>query len=195
MSESKKYLKPDLLARIATLGLQAEKIVEGAISGKHSSPFHGVSAEFADYQEYKPGDDLKRLDWRVFARSDRVVIKRFEDETNLKATILLDASASMGYGGKQGPTKYDTAAILTASLATLLLRQQDAVGLNLFDEKSRVYLPPSSRRVQLNDILNALVNSRPDRTSEFGDGIWDVAEKMTRRGLVILVSDLFVDLD
>src|ERR1044071_6458711 len=122
------YLDPSILARIIPLGLRAQRVVEGTISGLHRSPLHGLSVEFADYREYTPGDDLKRLDWRAYARTNRHFIKQYEEESNLRATIILDASASMKYGGRSAAmTKYDYAATLAASLAHLLIRQRDAV--------------------------------------------------------------------
>ena len=127
MAESSAYLKPEILARITRLGLRAQRVVEGTISGLHRSPLHGVSVEFADYREYAPGDDLKRLDWRAYARSNRYYIKRYEEESNLRATLLVDASASMKYG--RGPmNKFNYAATLAASLAALCVKQRDAVG-------------------------------------------------------------------
>src|SRR5215470_9133134 len=128
MPESSAYLKPEILARIVKLGLRAQRVVEGTISGLHRSPLHGVSVEFADYREYAPGDDLKRLDWRAYARSDRFVVKRYEEESNLRCTVLLDASKSMQYG--RGPmNKYAYAATVAASIAALLVRQRDSVAL------------------------------------------------------------------
>src|SRR5207253_4691854 len=149
MSESATYLKPEVLARIVPLGLRAQRVVEGAMSGLHRSPLHGMSVEFADYREYTPGDDLKRLDWRAFARSNRYYIKRYEEETNFRATLLLDASASMRYGraaarGEGGFTKFDYAATLAASLAVLCVKQRDAIGLALFDNAERAWLRPSA---------------------------------------------------
>src|SRR3954470_22801192 len=119
------YLVPEILAHIARLGLRAQRVVEGSISGLHRSPLHGASVEFADYREYAPGDDLKRLDWRAYARSNRYFIKRYEEESNLRATVLLDASASMRYG-RGAMTKFDYAATLAASLAWLCIKQRDA---------------------------------------------------------------------
>src|SRR6187455_1574908 len=131
MPERNRYLDPDVLSRVHSLGLRAQRVVEGTISGLHRSPLHGVSVEFADYREYAPGDDLKRLDWRAYARSNRYYIKRYEEETNFRATLLVDASASMKYGrkaamGKGGMTKFDYAATLAASLAVMCIKQRDA---------------------------------------------------------------------
>src|SRR3982750_1719064 len=123
------YLVPEILARIARLGLRAQRVVEGSISGLHRSPLHGLSVEFADYREYAPGDDLKRLDWRAYARSNRYYVKRFEEESNLRCTILLDASASMRYGSRgSAMTKFQYSATLAASLSALLIKQRDACG-------------------------------------------------------------------
>src|ERR1700744_459991 len=148
MSESTTYLRPEILSRIVPLGLRAQRVVEGAISGLHRSPLHGLSVEFADYREYAPGDDLKRLDWRAYARSNRYYIKRYEEETNFRATLLVDASASMRYGraaarGEGGFTKFGYAATLAASLAMLCIKQRDAVGMALFDSAERSWLRPS----------------------------------------------------
>jgi uncharacterized protein (DUF58 family) len=200
MSDSDTYLKPEVLARIVPLGLRAQRVVEGAMSGLHRSPLHGVSVEFADYREYSPGDDLKRLDWRAYARSNRYYIKRFEEETNFRATLLVDASASMRYGraaarGEGGFTKFDYAATLAASLAVLCLKQRDAVGMALFDNAERAWLRPSSAQSQLIKIIDQLESARPDRTTDLGHVLNKVAAQINARGLVIVISDLLCDLD
>src|SRR3954471_16025787 len=157
MAESNQYLKPEILARITKLGLRAQRVVEGTISGLHRSPLHGVSVEFADYREYAPGDDLKRLDWRAYARSNRYYVKRFEEESNLRGTILLDASASMRYGGKKSAmTKFEYAATLAASLCALLIKQRDAAGLALVDDSQRAWLRPAATAAQLTKIMDVL---------------------------------------
>jgi uncharacterized protein (DUF58 family) len=164
MNESADYLDPQILARVVPLGLRAQRVVEGAMSGLHRSPLHGMSVEFADYREYTPGDDLKRLDWRAYARSNRYYIKRYEEETNFRATLLLDASASMRYGraaarGEGGFTKFSYAATLAASLAVLCVKQRDAIGLALFDNAERAWLRPSAAQSQLIKILDTLDRS------------------------------------
>lgn len=190
------YRDPAILSRIAPLGLRAQQVVEGTISGLHRSPLHGVSVEFADYREYVPGDDLKRLDWRAYARSNRFLIKRYEEESNLRATVLLDASASMRYRGKRSPmSKFDYAATLAASLATLLVRQRDAVGLCLFDRAERVWLRPAATESQLAKIIQSLEEARPDRETDLGAGLARVAGQIKARGMVMIVSDLLADLD
>ncbi|HEV3415516.1 MAG TPA: DUF58 domain-containing protein [Pirellulales bacterium] len=200
MSESATYLKPEILARIVPLGLRAQRVVEGTMSGLHRSPLHGMSVEFADYREYTPGDDLKRLDWRAYARSNRYYIKRYEEETNFRATLLLDASASMRYGraaarGEGGFTKFDYAATLAASLAMLCVKQRDAVGLALFDNAERSWLRPSAAQSQMIKILDMLESARPDRTTDLGLVLNKVAAQINARGLVIVISDLLCDLD
>jgi len=187
-------LDPKILARIIPLGLRASRVVEGSISGLHRSPLHGVSVEFADYREYSPGDDLKRLDWRAYARSNRFHIKRYEEESNLRATILLDASASMRYG--RGPmTKFDYAATLAASLAALLVKQRDAVGLAVFDEQERSWLRPAATQAQLAKIIDVIEKTKPDRRTELSVVMKKVAGQIKSRGLVIIISDLLTDLD
>jgi uncharacterized protein (DUF58 family) len=188
------YLVPEILARIARLGLRAQRVVEGTISGLHRSPLHGLSVEFADYREYAPGDDLKRLDWRAYARSERYVVKRFEEESNLRATILLDASRSMTYG-RRGVSKFDYAATLAASLAALCVKQRDAVGLALVDQEQRTWLRPAATNAQLAKILDALQRAKPDRQTELGAVIHRVSDQIRARGLVVIISDLLTDLD
>jgi uncharacterized protein (DUF58 family) len=194
MPERNRYLDPDVLSRVHTLGLRAQRVVEGSISGLHRSPLHGVSVEFASYREYAPGDDLRRLDWRAYARSNRHFVKQYEEESNLRATILLDASASMKYG--EGPmTKYDYAATLAASLASLCVMQRDAVALSVFDNSERLFLRAAATHAQLEKILDVLERARPERESDLGGVLSQIAEKIKRRGVVIVISDLLVDLD
>lgn len=188
------YLKPEILARIARLGLRAQRVVEGSISGLHRSPLHGVSVEFADYREYAPGDDLKRLDWRAYARSERYVIKRYEEESNLRATIVLDASRSMKYGNG-AMSKFDYAATLAASLAALCVKQRDAVGLALVDKEQRTWLRPAATAAQLAKIVDALEKAKPDRPTELGSVIDRIADQVRSRGMIIVISDLLTDLN
>jgi uncharacterized protein (DUF58 family) len=193
-TKPKSYLKPDILARITSLGLRAQRVMEGTISGLHRSPLHGVSVEFADYREYAPGDDLKRLDWRAYARSDKFYIKRYEEDTNLRGTILLDASHSMAYG-RHGMTKFEYAATLAASMAALCVRQRDAVGLAVFDDAERVFLRPVATQAQLHKIFEVLEKTTPQRTTELGAVMHKVSEQIKSRGLVVVISDLLLDLD
>ena len=196
-NELEKYLDPKVLAKITRLDLQARLVVEGFISGLHRSPFHGFSVEFATHREYVYGDDIKHIDWKVHAKTDRYYIKQYEEETNLRSTFVLDASESMHYGShrKEGMNKYEYAAAAAASLAFLLLQQQDAVGLAVFDDELRSYLPASANPNQIKNIVHAIdVVELKEKTSI--EGIChSLAEKLPRRGLVCLVSDLFVDIE
>lgn len=187
-------LDPKILARIFPLGLRAQKVVEGSISGLHRSPLHGVSVEFADYREYTPGDDLKRIDWRAYARSNKFQIKRYEEESNLRATIVLDASASMRYG-KGALTKFNYATTLAASFAALLIKQRDAVGLAVFDEEERSWLRPAATGSQLIKICDTLEKTQPDRKTELAVAMKKVAGQIKARGLILIISDLLTDLD
>lgn len=194
-----KYLKPEVLARISDLELRARYVVEGFVSGMHRSPYHGYSVEFSQYKEYAPGDDLRHLDWRVFGRSDRFFIKQYEEETNLRTHILLDCSGSMRYpeqdlrAGRM--TKFEYAATLAASLAYLLVFQQDAAGLLLFDDAIRANLPPLSNQAHLHSIISQIEQARLDRPSDAKLLMGELASKLTRRSLVILVSDLLTNPD
>ena len=190
------YFNPELLARLTRLGFKARKLVEGSISGLHRSPLHGLSVEFADYREYAPGDDLKRIDWRAYGRSNKFQVKRYEEESNLRCSILLDASASMRYVGRQSPqSKFAYAATIAAALAALLVKQRDAVGLAVFDESERAWLKPAATQAQLAKILDTLDKTRPDRKTELAEVMRKVAGQIKSRGLLVIISDLLTDLD
>jgi uncharacterized protein (DUF58 family) len=196
MPTSRKYSDPDAIARIADLTLRSRRLVEGAISGMHRSPFHGFNIEFASYREYTPGDDLRRLDWRVFARSDRHYIKQYEEESNVRVTFVMDASASMKYKGAGAAlSKFDYASTLVVALSMLLTRQQDPVGLVLFDEAATTVLPPNATQAQVAVIAGLLERCTPARQTEVGGLLRSVTGQLRRRSLLVLVSDLFTDLD
>jgi uncharacterized protein (DUF58 family) len=191
-----RYSDPDVIARIADLTLRARRLVEGAISGMHRSPFHGFNIEFAEYREYTPGDDLRRLDWRVYARSDRHYIKQYEEESNVRVTFVMDASASMNYRGTGvALSKFDYAATLAVALAMLLARQQDPVGLVLFDEKAGTILPPSATQGQVMVMADLLGKCTPARRTELGGLLRSLTDQLRRRSILVIVSDLFTDLD
>lgn len=194
MAEFPKYSDPEVLARIAGLTLRATRVVEGTVCGLHRSPFHGFNVEFAEYREYSPGDDLRQLDWRVLGRTDRFYIKQYEEESNLRATLVMDASASMRYGSG-AMTKFEYAATLAASLATLLIEQQDPVGLALFDQEERSVLSPAATQAQLAQIIYVLEQAKPDRMTELGQVLQTLGGKLKKRGLVIIISDLLTDLE
>ncbi len=196
-NELQKYLDPRVLSKITRLDLLARQVVEGFISGLHRSPFHGFSIEFATHREYVPGDDLKHLDWKVQAKTDRYYIKQYEQETNLKATFIVDASESMLYrrDGRDAMTKYHYACAVAASLSMLLLRQQDAVGLAVFDEELKAYLPASANPNQIKTMVHALDLQTPRAKTSLEPICHSLAEKISRRGLVCLISDLFTDIE
>ena len=186
------YLNPATLARLGTLELKARTIVEGFLTGLHRSPFKGFSVEFAEYRQYLHGDDLATLDWKVFARTDRYFIKKFEEETNLDCHILLDVSASMGYGSGE-LTKLQYGSYLAAALAFLMHRQRDAVGLIAFDDKITKMLAPSARSGHLSALLITLDRLPLGSRTNVAKPLNDLAEAIHKRGLIVLISDLLDD--
>lgn len=188
------YLDPAVLARLGTLELKARTIVEGFLTGLHRSPFKGFSVEFAEYRQYLPGDDLTTLDWKVYAKTDRHFVKKFEEETNLDCHILLDVSRSMGYGSG-ALSKLQYASYLAAALAYLMNRQRDAVGLMTFDDKIVEMLPARARTGHLTSILVTLDRLRLGATTDVAKPLRTLAEAIRKRGLVVLISDLLDDPD
>jgi uncharacterized protein (DUF58 family) len=195
MPPSRKYSDPDAISKVADLTLRSRRLVEGAINGQHRSPFHGFNIEFAQYRDYTPGDDLRRLDWRVFARSDRHYIKQYEEESNVKVTFVVDASASMNYKGSAPLSKFDYAATMVVALSMLLTRQQDPVGLVLFDEAASTMLPPEAKASQVQVISGLLQKCTPTRKTDLGGLLKSITNQGRRRGLMVIVSDLLTDLD
>ncbi|MBP87071.1 MAG: DUF58 domain-containing protein [Planctomycetaceae bacterium] len=186
---SLKYLDPEGLNRVGNLELIAKQVVEGFLTGRHRSPFHGFSVEYLDHRPYTPGDDLRGLDWKMLARSDKYQVKLYEDETNLRAYILLDCSESMAF--KSGEiSKLSYGCYLAAALSYLLLRQNDAVGLLLFDTKVREYIPPKAHPTQFRRVLQSLDKLEPGGETDVGSVLHEAAERTKRRGLIILISDL-----
>jgi uncharacterized protein (DUF58 family) len=185
-----RFLEPAALARVKNLALVARGVVEGFISGLHSSPYKGFSIEFAEHRKYSPGDNPRHLDWRILGRTDRLYVKQYEEETNLRAQILLDASASMAYGsGAQ--TKLEYASFLTAVLAQLMIRQQDAVGLTTFDTKVRLDMPARSSPRHFDEIMQQLEGVRPGHATNLGATLNALADRFKRRCLLVLISDLY----
>ena len=187
-----RFLDPALVARLGTLELKARTVVEGFLSGLHRSPFKGFSVEFAEYRQYLPGDDLSTIDWKVYARNDRYYVKKFEEDTNLDCHLLLDVSASMGYGSR-GVTKLEYGSMLAASLAYLMHRQRDAVSLTAFDEAIVARLPPSARAGHLRSILVTLDRMQLGTRTDVSKPLHVLADAIGRRGLVVLISDLLDD--
>jgi uncharacterized protein (DUF58 family) len=173
--------------------LRARLVVEGFITGLHKSPYHGFSVEFAEHRPYMPGDEIRHIDWKVLGRTDRYYIKQYEEETNLKAYLVVDTSRSMAYSSGDQPSKAAYACYLAASLSYMMVKQQDAVGLALFDEHLTRYLPPHATKGYLRQILVALEQMTPGNGTGVGRSLHQVADRIKRRGLVIVISDLFDD--
>jgi len=187
-----RFLDPAVIARLGTLELKAKTIVEGFLSGLHRSPYKGLSVEFAEYRQYIRGDDLSTIDWKVFARSDRYYVKKFEEETNLDCHLLLDVSGSMAYQSR-GPSKFEYAACLAASLGYLMNRQRDGVGLMAFDDRIVSAVPASTRPGHLRNLLVALSRLQPGSRTNVARPLRQVAEALSRRGMVVVISDLLDD--
>ncbi len=190
-TRTESYLQPDVVSRLASMELRARLVVEGFITGLHRSPYHGFSVEFAEHRQYMPGDEIRRIDWKVWGRTDRYYIKQYEEETNLKAYILLDTSKSMAFKSEGTLSKLQYASYLAAALAYLMTRQRDAVGLVTYDEEMRRFFPPHSTKVYLQSILAELEHLEAANKTGSGAALHSVAERLSRRGLVIVLSDLF----
>src|SRR2546428_5894395 len=188
--DSTRLADPQTLSRLSRLQLRARLVVEGVISGLHRSPYHGFSVEFAQHREYSQGDELRYLDWKVFGRSDRFYVKEFEEETNLKAYLLLDASDSMTYRSGE-LSKLEYGAVVAASLAQLMLRQRDAVGLALFNDRVQRYLPPRGVASHFTQMLAELEAPSTAPKTDLAATFHELAERIKRRGLIIVISDLF----
>src|SRR3989440_3571431 len=193
MNAPEKYLRPEVIRQVARLDLRAKFIVEGFLSGLHASPFHGFSVEFSEHRKYVPGDDLKDLDWNVFAKTDKYYLKKFEAETNLTGYLVMDLSASMAYTYRQELTKFEYAICLAAALGYLMIHQQDPVGLVTFDTRIRACLPPHSKRTQLGTILAVLANLKPSGQTDVAACLHQLAAIIRSKSLVMLFSDLLTD--
>jgi len=191
MKKNISFLNPEHLAPIRNLSLRAKSIVEGTIAGMHKSPYHGFSAEFLEYRPHLTGEPAARIDWRKYAKTDRFLVRLYEDETNLFATILLDKSGSMKFRYGSAMSKYDYARTLAASLAWILIRQRDAVGLFAFDSAESLHIPPRSTNVQLSTILSQLDALEPSGETQCGQSIDRLAQTLRKRGLCVVMSDLF----
>lgn len=191
-------LKPETLARLRGLDLKARLVVEGFLEGLHRSPYKGFSVEFSEYRSYIPGDEPRRIDWKVYAKTDRFYVKEYQEETNLRAMLLVDSSGSMAYRSgsvTSALSKLDYATTLAAALAYLLIKQKDAVGLATFDTRIRSYIPPRSSRNYLQLLLARLENLTAGGETNLAESLHSLAERLRKRGLVILFSDLFDDPD
>ncbi len=194
MANYQKYLDPQTLASIQGLELRARLIVEGYVSGVHHSPYHGFSIEFAEHREYVPGDDLRYVDWKVFGKTDKVYLKQFETETNLVCHLVLDTSDSMRYKSSLAAlSKLEYAKCVAASLAYLVLQQQDSVGLATFDHEIRALVRPSSNTSHLKQLLHVMEETVPAHKTATGTIFHDLADRFKKRGIVVILSDLFDD--
>lgn len=189
MPDSKRFLHPEAVKRISRLELRARHVVEGFLAGMHRSPYFGRSVEFRQHRQYAPGDDPRYVDWKVWAKQDRLYVKQFEEDTNLRATLLVDVSGSMQYGSG-ALNKYEYAATVAVSLAYLVLRQQDAVGCVSFDDRARMMVPQRTRRNHLDSIVQALDISKPESKTDMYQILRVAAETYPRRGLMVIISDL-----
>ncbi len=188
--EKTAFLQPEVVARLKSIDLKARLVVEGFLAGLHRSPYKGFSVEFTEHRQYMPGDELKRVDWKVYAKTDRFFVREYEEETNLRAYLVLDASGSMSYTtGKV--TKLTYATLLAASLSYLLLHQKDSAGLVTFSDRIEQYVPPRSSPAHLNVLLKQLATLKPGGDTNVAGTLHQLAERVRRRGLVIVMSDLW----
>ena len=190
--DPRRFLHPATIARISRLDLRARQVVEGFLSGMHKSPFFGHSVEFVQHREYTPGDDIRHLDWKVWSKTDRFYVKQFEEETNLRSTLVVDVSESMHYG-RGALNKYEYACTVAACLGYLLLRQQDSVGLMTFDDRVRQVVPARSQQTHIDAIVQGLHVSKPREKTDIEAILRRVAETVSSRGLIVIVSDLLID--
>lgn len=199
MQQQLKYLQPDVVSKLGNMELRARLVVEGFITGLHKSPYHGFSVEFAEHRQYMPGDEIRRIDWRVYGKTDRFYVKQFEEETNLKSYIVIDTSASMRFASEidkkktKRISKIEYASFIAASLSYLMVQQRDAVGLMLYDSDIRTTIPPHATKQHLRRVLVELEKVRPSQSTNSAAALHQLAERISRRGLVIVLSDLFDD--
>ena len=192
--DKRKYLHPEVAAKLGNMSLRARLVVEGYIIGLHKSPYHGFSVEFAEHRAYGPGDEIRHIDWKLYGKTDRYYVKQYEEETNLRSHLIMDISKSMTYRSKN-ISKLEYASYLTAALSYLMLNQKDGIGLILFDKKIQSFIPPRSTSSPLNTIFSQLDQINPGEDTQLGNVLHDMADRIKKRGLVILISDLFDDFD
>src|SRR5882724_2914858 len=200
VTDYRKYLDPRTLARVASLDLRARLIVEGLMTGMHRSPYQGISVEFAQHRPYVQGDDIRHIDWKVFGRSDKIYLKQYQEETNLHLICIVDASESMGYGTVKADedmawTKYDHATAIAASLSYMAIQQQDSVGLAIFDQQLSRYFKPSNSPGQWKVVVQELQQVPRWNKTNTGRILDQIAERLTHRSLIVILSDFFDDLD
>lgn len=193
MTTAEQYLKPEVIRQISRLDLRAQFIVRGFLHGLHASPFHGFSVEFSEHRRYSHGDDLKDIDWLVYAKTDKYYVKKFEAETNITGYLVMDLSQSMGYTYRQELNKFEYAVCLAAALCYLMIHQQDPCGLIAFDEQIRKSLPPKSKRTQLGNVLSLLANLKPTGRTEIAKSLIQIAAMLRQKSLLMVFSDLLAD--
>jgi len=193
MEDYRKYLIPDIVSKLSNMELRARLVVEGFIAGLHKSPFHGFSVEFAEHRQYLPGDETRYIDWKIYGKTEKYFIKQFEEETNLKSYLLLDISKSMDYASEKNIKKIEYASYLASSLAYLLIKQRDAVGLITYDEDIKTYIPPHATKSYLKLILKELTLIKPEKKTYTLQSLDKIAEQIKRRSLIIIFSDFFDD--
>ena len=189
------YLNPAVISKLNSLELKARLVVEGFMVGLHRSPYHGFSVEFTQHRPYMQGDSLKDIDWKAYGKTEKYYVKQYEEETNLKSYILLDTSKSMGYASEGNITKLEYASTLVAALSYLMVKQQDAAGLALYAEKINKFFPPKVSRPYLREMLKNLAAAKPSDKTNTASSLNSVADKIKRRGLVIIFSDFFDDIN
>jgi uncharacterized protein (DUF58 family) len=187
------FLDPAVIAKLSSISLKARYIVEGTIAGLHKSPYHGFSVEFSEHREYVEGDEIKHIDWKLLGKSDKYYIKQFEEESNLKCYLLLDSSNSMSYSSDNTMTKLEYGSYIAASLAYLMIKQGDAVGLLTFNEDIADFIPPRSKLSHMKVIHDRLGNLKPSKKTNISKALSDLAKNIKRRGLIMVISDLFDD--
>jgi uncharacterized protein (DUF58 family) len=190
-SDYRKYLLPKEVAQLANIEMKAKLVVEGFITGLHRSPYHGFSVEFAEHRQYRPGDEVRHIDWKVFGRTDKYYVKQFEEETNLRAFIAVDSSASMNYKSEGNISKFEYSTYLAGALSYLLIKQRDAVGLAIYDTKVNTFLPSKSKPSYIYEILKSLDSTNPANETGTASALESLAERIKRRGLIIIFSDFF----
>lgn len=194
-ADYKTYLDPSTVSKLNSLELKAKLVVEGFMVGLHKSPYHGFSVEFSQHRPYIQGDSLKNVDWKVYGKTEKFYIKQFEEETNLKCHILVDISKSMSYNSEKNISKIEYAKTLAAALSYLMIKQQDAVGLALYSDSIQKYFPPKVSRVYYQEILKNLSKVQSAKKTNTANCLNEIAEKIKKRGLVIIISDFFDDIN
>lgn len=187
----RKYLTPETISSLSNIELKAKLVVEGFITGLHKSPFHGFSIEFAEHRQYRPGDEVRHIDWKVYGRSNRFYVKQFEEETNLRSIVAIDSSASMKFASEGNISKFEYASYLGAALIYLMMKQRDAAGLALYNTEIHKYLPPKSKMSYLSELLKTLETTQPSDLTGTAKSLHLLADKIKNRSLVIVISDFF----